>query len=39
MHVPLEELLGDDEIIGLLQDLLLLSDRAKLQDLPSLAAG
>lgn len=35
----MEELLADGELISLLQDLLLLSDRAKLADLPSLASS
>lgn len=39
MHVCIEDLLADNELISLLQDLLLLSDRAKLADLPALAAG
>lgn len=39
MHVCIEDLLADSELISLLQDLLLLSDRAKLADLPALAAS
>lgn len=39
IHVCIESLLEDEQLISLLQDLLLLSDRAKLQDLPALAAG
>lgn len=39
MHVCIEDLLADNELISLLQDLLLLSDRAKLADLPALAAS
>jgi hypothetical protein len=39
MHVCIEDLLADEELISLLQDLLLLSDRAKLADLPSLNAA
>jgi hypothetical protein len=39
MHVPIEELLADGALLSLLQDLLLLSDRAKLDDLPGLAAA
>jgi hypothetical protein len=35
----IEDLLADNELISLLQDLLLLSDRAKLADLPALAAS
>jgi len=35
--VCIEDLLADEELISLLQDLLLLSDRAKLADLPALA--
>jgi hypothetical protein len=38
MHVCMEDLLADEQLISLLQDLLLLSDRAKLADLPALAA-
>ena len=39
MHVCIEDLLADDALISLLQDLLLLSDRAKLADLPALGAS
>lgn len=39
MHMCIEDLLADNELISLLQDLLLLSDRAKLADLPALAAS
>jgi hypothetical protein len=39
MHVCIEDLLADEQLISLLQDLLLLSDRAKLADLPALAAA
>lgn len=39
MHVCVEDLLADEQLISLLQDLLLLSDRAKLADLPALAAA
>lgn len=39
MHVCIEDLLADNELVSLLQDLLLLSDRAKLADLPALAAS
>jgi hypothetical protein len=35
----MEDLLADEQLISLLQDLLLLSDRAKLADLPALAAA
>lgn len=35
----IEDLLADNELVSLLQDLLLLSDRAKLADLPALAAN
>jgi hypothetical protein len=34
MHVTLEELTADAELIGLLQDMLLMSDRARPSDLP-----
>ncbi|WIA18222.1 hypothetical protein OEZ85_009694 [Tetradesmus obliquus] len=39
MHVCVDDLLADEQLISLLQDLLLLSDRAKLADLPALAAA
>ena len=34
MHVTLEELVADGELVGLLQDMLLMSDRARPPDLP-----
>lgn len=39
IHVYIEDLLEDEQLISLMQDLLLLSDRAKLADLPALAAS
>ncbi|KAI8466522.1 MAG: cytosolic 4-alpha-glucanotransferase [Monoraphidium minutum] len=38
MQVTVEELRDDGELVALLQDLLLLSDRAKISDLPQLLA-
>jgi len=39
IHVYIEDMLADEQLISLMQDLLLLSDRAKLADLPALAAS
>lgn len=36
MHVTLEDMAADEELMSLLQDLLLLGDRAKPSDLPAL---
>jgi hypothetical protein len=36
MHVNVEDMVEDDDLVTLLQDLLLLSDRAKPSDLPQL---